>query len=79
MDRTDRGGDDVAGRIVLIVDARAPEAARAACDEAAATLAQRAGMPVTLALVPVQTLDAVQPVLRRPPARLREIDRKSVV
>jgi sirohydrochlorin cobaltochelatase len=74
MDRSDRDGDDVAGRIVLIVDADAAEAARAACDEAAATLAQRTGMPVTLALVPIQTLDAVQPVLRRPSTRLREID-----
>ncbi|HKA61909.1 MAG TPA: hypothetical protein VKH83_05755 [Methylomirabilota bacterium] len=74
MDRSDRDAGDIAGRIVLVVDAQAPEAARAACDEAAATLAQRTGMPVTLAQVPIQTLDAVQPVLRRPPARLREID-----
>ncbi|HEY7205562.1 MAG TPA: hypothetical protein VIA61_14740 [Methylomirabilota bacterium] len=74
MDRSNRDGADVAGRIVLVVDAHAPEAARAACDEAAATLAQRTGMPITLALVPIQTLDTVQPLLRRPPGRLREVD-----
>jgi hypothetical protein len=74
MDRSDRDAGDIAGRIVLVVDAQAPDAARAACDEAAARLAQRTGIPVTLAQVPIQTLDAVQPMLRRPPARLREID-----
>ena len=74
MDRSDQDAGDIAGRIVLMVDARAPDAARAACDDAAAMLARRTGMPVTLAQVPIQTLDAVQPVLRRPPARLREVD-----
>ena len=74
MDRSDRDAGDIAGRIVLMVDAQAPDATRAACDEVAATLAQRTGMPVTLAQVPIQTLDAVQPVLRRPPGRFREID-----
>jgi sirohydrochlorin cobaltochelatase len=66
--------DDIAGRIVLIVDASVPAAARAACDDAAAALAQRAGMPVTLAAVPIETLDAVQPVLRRGPGRIRDLD-----
>ncbi|HEY7039571.1 MAG TPA: hypothetical protein VID28_11980 [Methylomirabilota bacterium] len=74
MDRSDQDAGDIAGRIVLVVDARAPEAAQAACDEAAATIARRTGMPVTLAVVPIRTLDALQPVLRRPPARLHEID-----
>jgi sirohydrochlorin cobaltochelatase len=74
MDRSDRDASDIAGRIVLVVDAHAPEAARAACDEAAAALAQRAGMPVTLAVVPIEVLDTLGPVLRRPPSRLREID-----
>ena len=73
MDRSDQDAGDIAGRIVLVVDAQAPDAARAACDEAAATLARRAGLPVTLAVVPIQTLDALQPVLRRPPGRLREV------
>jgi hypothetical protein len=66
--------DDIAGRIVLIVDASVPAAARAACDDAAATLAQRAGMPVTLAAVPIETLDAVQPVVRRGPGQIRDLD-----
>lgn len=66
--------DDIAGRILLIVDASASAAARAACDDAAATIAQRAGMPVTLAAVPVETLDAIQPVIRRGPGHIRELD-----
>jgi hypothetical protein len=65
---------DIAGRIVLIVDASVPAAARAACDEAAATLARRAGMPVTLAVVPIETVDAVQPVIRRGPGQMRDLD-----
>jgi hypothetical protein len=66
--------DDIAGRIVLIVDASVPAAARAACADAAATLAQRAGMPVTLAVVPIETVDAVQPVIRRGPGQIRDLD-----
>ena len=66
--------DDIAGRIVLIVDASVPAAARAACDDAAAALAQRVGMPVTRAAVPIETLDAVQPVIRRAPGQIREFD-----
>ena len=66
--------DDIAGRILLIVDASVPAAARAACDDAAAALARRAGMPVTLAAVPIETLDAVQPVIRRGPAQVSELD-----
>lgn len=73
MDQMDEVADDIAGRIVLVVDSRASDEVRAACDEAAAALARRTGMPVTLAAVPIQTLDALQPALRRPPARLREI------
>ena len=66
--------DDIAGRILLIVDASVDAAARAACDDAAAALARRAGMPVTLAVVPIETLDAIQPVVRRGPGRVRELD-----
>jgi sirohydrochlorin cobaltochelatase len=65
--------DDVAGRIVLIVDAAVSARAREACDEAAAALARRAAMPVTLAAVPIETLDALQPVLRRGRPLLREL------
>lgn len=64
--------DSIAGRIVVIVDASVPARAAEACAEVAATLAQRAGMPVTVAAVPIETLDAVQPVIRRGPIRLRE-------
>jgi hypothetical protein len=65
--------DDIAGRIVLVVDAGVSDSAREVCDEAAAALAQRTGMPVTVAIVPIQTLDAVQPLIRRSPARIREL------
>jgi hypothetical protein len=64
--------DDVAGRIVLLIDASLLPAAREACDEAAAVLARRTGMPVTLAAVPIETVDAVQPLIRRAPGQLRE-------
>jgi sirohydrochlorin cobaltochelatase len=66
--------EDIAGRILLIVDASVAADARAACDDAAAALARRAGMPVTLAVVPIETLDAIQPVVRRGPGRVRELD-----
>src|SRR5512147_1107846 len=65
--------DDIAGRIMLVVDAALPAAARETCEEAAASLAQRTGVPVTLATVPIETLDAVQPLVRRGPTRIREL------
>lgn len=65
--------DDIAGRIVLVVDAALPLTARDACEEAAAALAPRAGVPVTVATVPIETLDRLQPVMRAGPVRLREM------
>jgi hypothetical protein len=65
--------DDIAGRIVLVVDASVSAATREACDEAAAALARRTRTPVTLAAVPIGTLDAVQPLIRRSPGRIREL------
>jgi hypothetical protein len=65
--------DDIAGRIVLVLDAALPLTAREACEDVAALLAQRAGVPVTLATVPIETLDRVQPVVRAGPVRLREL------
>ena len=65
--------DDIAGRIVLVVDAALPVTAREACEQAGALLAQRAGVPVTLATVPIEILDRVQPVVRAGPLRLREL------
>jgi sirohydrochlorin cobaltochelatase len=64
---------DIAGRIVLVVDAALPAAARELCAEAAAALVQRTGVPVTLATVPIETLDRAQPLLRRSPARIQEL------
>jgi len=65
--------DDIAGRIMLVVDAALPAAARETCEAAAASLAQRTGVPVTLATVPIETLDAAQPLVRRGPTRIREL------
>jgi hypothetical protein len=65
--------DDIAGRIVLVVDAALPAATRETCEEAAASLAQRSGVPVTLATVPIEALDAIQPLVRRGPTRIREL------
>lgn len=65
--------DDIAGRIMLVVDAALSAAVRETCEEAAAALAQRTGFPVTLATVPIETLDATQPLVRRGPARIREL------
>ena len=63
--------DDIAGRLLLVVDAALPLTAREACEEAGAELARRTGVPVTLAIVPIETLDRVQPVVRAGPVRLR--------
>ncbi len=65
--------DDIAGRIMLVVDAALPAGARETCEEAAAALAQRTGIPVTLATVPIETLDAAQPLVRGGPGRIREL------
>lgn len=65
--------DDIAGRIVLVVDVALPLTAREACEEAGAALARNAGVPVTLAIVPIETLDRVQPVVRTGPVRIREL------
>jgi hypothetical protein len=65
--------DDIAGRLLLVVDAALPLTAREACEEAGAELARRTGVPVTLAIVPIETLDRVQPVVRAGPVRLREL------
>jgi len=64
---------DVAGRIVLAVDRDLPAEAREACAELASALAARAGVPVTLATVPVQSLDAIRPLLRDGDGRVREL------
>ena len=66
-------GDGMAGRLLLVVDATAsPEVQQAAAD-LAARLADKAGMPVSVAAVPVARLDALNDTLRRDTeARRRE-------
>jgi sirohydrochlorin cobaltochelatase len=51
-----------------------PPAAPVARDHAAAALARRAGTPVSLAVAPIETLDAVPPLVRRGGGRIRELD-----
>jgi len=66
-------GDGMAGRLVLVVDGEAPAEVQQACADLAATLADRAGMPVTVATVPIGRLDALRDALARDPeARRRE-------
>ena len=66
-------GDGVAGRLLLVVDAAASPEVQQACAEAAARLAERAGMPVSVAAVPVARLDTLNDALRRDAeARRRE-------
>ena len=55
----------MAGRLVLVTDVDLPAAVRQACADFAAALATRAGMPVTVAAVPVRYLDALEDSLRR--------------
>jgi len=66
-------GDGMAGRLLLVVDAGAPAEVQQACADLAARLAAQAGMPVSVAAVPVSRLDALNDTLRRDAeARRRE-------
>jgi len=66
-------GDGMAGRLLVVVDAAASPEVQQACAEAAARLAEKAGMPVSVAAVPVARLDALNDTLRRDDeARRRE-------
>lgn len=63
----------MAGHLVLIVDAALPAEAQQACATSAAALADRTGMPVSVAVVPVDRLDALRAGLGRDgEARRRE-------
>jgi len=63
----------MAGRLVLVVDATVPAAVQQACATLAAKLADQAGLPVTVASVPIARLDALRDSLARDPdARRRE-------
>jgi hypothetical protein len=63
--------EGMAGRLVLVTDIDLPVAVRQACAELAATLADQAGMPVTVAAVPIRRLDALEDALRRDAAAQR--------
>ena len=60
--RLDEG---MAGRLVLVTDVDLPAAVRQACADLASSLATQAGMPVTVAAVPIRYLDALEDSLRR--------------
>ena len=66
-------GDGMAGRLLVMVDAAATPEVQQACAELAARLAEKAGMPVSVATVPVSRLDALNDTIRRDAeARRRE-------
>jgi hypothetical protein len=66
-------GDGMAGRLLVVVDAAVSPEVQQACADFAARLADKAGMPVSLAAVPVARLDALNDSLRRDDeARRRE-------
>ncbi|HTO11549.1 MAG TPA: hypothetical protein VMQ51_08250 [Candidatus Binatia bacterium] len=66
-------GDGMAGRLLLVVDAAVSPEVQQACADLAARLADKAGMPVSVAAVPVSRLDAMHDTLRRDAeARRRE-------
>ncbi|HXJ80696.1 MAG TPA: hypothetical protein VMS64_18700 [Candidatus Methylomirabilis sp.] len=58
-------GDEfgLAGRIMLVVDTALADDAKEACGELAAALAERTGVPVTMAEVPIDHLDRLRPAL----------------
>jgi sirohydrochlorin cobaltochelatase len=63
----------MAGRLVLVTDVDLPAAVRQACADLATELANQAGLPVTIAAVPIARLDALEDSLRRDPhAQRRE-------
>jgi hypothetical protein len=63
----------LAGRVLLVVDADLPPATREACADVAAALADRTGVPVTVAEVWIDGIDRVRPALTGPDAaRVRE-------
>jgi sirohydrochlorin cobaltochelatase len=63
--------EGMAGRLVLVTDVELPAAVRQACADLAAVLAAQAGMPVTVAAVPIARLDALEDSLRRDDAAER--------
>src|SRR5512145_3466878 len=65
--------EGMAGRLLVVIDADVPVAVHQACAKLAAALADQAGMPVTVAAVPITRLDALlDSVVRDAGARRRE-------
>jgi hypothetical protein len=58
-----RGLDEGAARILVVLDAGVPPAVHEACADLAASLADRAGLPVTLASIPACCVDGLRPAL----------------
>jgi len=65
--------DGMAGHLLLVVDAAASSEVQQACAEAAARLAEKARMPVSVAAVPITRLDALNDALRRDDAARRRV------
>jgi hypothetical protein len=63
--------DGMAGRLVLVVDGAVPAEVQQAAADLAAELAERAGLPVTVATVPIERLDALGDALARDTAARR--------
>jgi hypothetical protein len=59
------GLDEGAPRILVVVDAGVPLAVHEACADLAASLADRAGLPVSLASIPACCVDGLRPALTR--------------
>ena len=58
-------GAGTAGHLVLVIDGALPAAAQQACADAAATLAAQTGMPVIVAVAPVDRLDTLRETFAR--------------
>ena len=66
-------GEGMAGRLILVTDAAVSATVQQACADLASALADRSGLPVTVAAVPVSRLDTLRDSLGRDPdARSRE-------
>jgi hypothetical protein len=66
-------GEGMAGRLILAIDGAVPAAVQQACANLATALADQAGMPVTVAALPLADLDVVRVALsRNAEARRRE-------
>jgi hypothetical protein len=58
-----RGLDEGAARLLVVVDAGVPPAVHEACADLAAGLADRAGLSVTLTSIPARCVDGLRQAL----------------